>query len=63
MCVENAVERACALATGDVIDIDDLPDEVRHHHTLVIASEHVRPLRDMREYISQRLTAIMEARR
>jgi two-component system, NtrC family, response regulator HydG len=50
--LENAVERACALATGEVIDVDDLPDEVRHHHTLVIASEHVRPLRDIeREYI------------
>jgi two-component system, NtrC family, response regulator HydG len=50
--LENAVERACALATCGVIDIDDLPDEVRHHHTLVIATEHVRPLREMeREYI------------
>jgi len=50
--LQNAVERACALATGDVIDVDDLPDEVRHHHTLVITSEHVRPLRDIeREYI------------
>jgi transcriptional regulator with PAS, ATPase and Fis domain len=50
--LENAVERACALAEGNVIDVDDLPDEVRHHHTLVIASEHVRPLRDIeREYI------------
>lgn len=50
--LENAVERACALATGDVIDVDDLPDEVRHHQTLVITSEQVRPLRDVeREYI------------
>jgi transcriptional regulator with PAS, ATPase and Fis domain len=50
--LENAVERACALATSDVIDVDDLPDEVRHHQTLVITSEQVRPLRDVeREYI------------
>jgi two-component system response regulator HydG len=50
--LENVVERACALATGNVIDIDDLPDEVRHHHAVVVASEHVRPLRDIeREYI------------
>ena len=50
--LENAVERACALATGELIDVDDLPDDVRHHHALVIASEHVRPLRDIeQEYI------------
>ena len=50
--LENAVERACALATGDLIDVDDLPDELRHHHTLIIASELVRPLREIeREYI------------
>jgi DNA-binding NtrC family response regulator len=50
--LENAVERACALATGELIDVDDLPDEVRHHQALVITSEHVRPLRDIeREYI------------
>jgi two-component system response regulator HydG len=50
--LENAVERACALAIGEMIDVDDLPDEVQHHHTLVITSEHVRPLRDIeREYI------------
>ena len=50
--LENAVERACALATGDVIDVDDLPDEVREHRTLTITSEDVRPLRDVeRDYI------------
>ena len=50
--LENAVERACALATGEIIDVDDLPDKVRHNHALIIASEHVRPLRDIeREYI------------
>jgi two-component system response regulator HydG len=50
--LENAVERACALATAELIDVDDLPDEVRHHHSLVMTSEHVRPLRDIeRDYI------------
>ena len=50
--LENAVERACALATGTLIDVDDLPDDVRQHHALVIRSEHVRPLRDIeQEYI------------
>jgi len=50
--LENAVERACALATGELIDADDLPDEVRYHHALIIASDHVRPLGDVeREYI------------
>jgi transcriptional regulator with PAS, ATPase and Fis domain len=50
--LENAVERACVLATGELVDVADLPNEVRHHQSLVIASEHVRPLRDVeREYI------------
>jgi DNA-binding NtrC family response regulator len=50
--LENAIERACALATGNVIDVDDLPDEVRDHSTLTIMSEEVRPLRDVeRDYI------------
>ena len=32
--------------------MDDLPDDVRQHHALVIRSEHVRPLRDIeQEYI------------
>ena len=50
--LENAIERACALATGDIVELAGLPDEVRNHHSLIIASEHVRPLRDVeREYI------------
>jgi DNA-binding NtrC family response regulator len=50
--LENAVERACALATGGVIDVDDLPDDVRSHHALVMISEYVRPLREIeQEYI------------
>jgi transcriptional regulator with PAS, ATPase and Fis domain len=65
--LENAVERACALATGELISVDDLPDDVRQHHALVISPERVRPLRDIeQEYIlaalehnrgSRRLTA------
>ena len=50
--LENAVERACAIATGTVVELAGLPDEVRHHQSLVITSEHVRPLREIeREYI------------
>jgi two-component system, NtrC family, response regulator HydG len=50
--LENAVEQACALSTENVIDVDDLPDEVRDHRTLTIQTEDVRPLRDVeRDYI------------
>ncbi len=50
--LENAIERACALATSDLVELAGLPDEVRHHQSLVIASEHVRPLREVeRQYI------------
>lgn len=50
--LENAVERACALALHDVIDMDDLPAEVRGHHTPTMTSEGVRPLYDVeRDYI------------
>ena len=34
------------------VELAGLPDEVRHHQSLVITSEHVRPLREIeREYI------------
>jgi transcriptional regulator of acetoin/glycerol metabolism len=50
--LQNAIERACALATGDRVEVRGLPDEVRQHQSLFIASEHVRPLRQIeREYI------------
>jgi transcriptional regulator with PAS, ATPase and Fis domain len=50
--LENAVERACALAAAELIDVEDLPDDIRNHHALVITSEHVRPLREIeQEYI------------
>jgi two-component system, NtrC family, response regulator HydG len=50
--LENVVERACAIATGTLVELAGLPDEVRHHQSLVITSEHVRPLREIeRDYI------------
>jgi two-component system response regulator HydG len=50
--LENAIESACALATGLVIDVDDLPDELRCRPALAIASPGIRPLREVeREYI------------
>ena len=50
--LENAIERACALATGLLIDVDDLPDTLRTCHSVVAASPGVRPLYDVeREYI------------
>ena len=48
----NAIERACALATGLLIDVDDLPNTLRTCHPVVGASPGVRPLYDVeREYI------------
>jgi transcriptional regulator with PAS, ATPase and Fis domain len=50
--LENAVERACALALEEVIDVDDLPSEVREHRALPATSGNVRPLYDVeRDYI------------
>jgi two-component system response regulator HydG len=50
--LENAIERACALTTTELIDVEDLPDELRYRPTLVSASPSVRPLREVeREYI------------
>ena len=50
--LENAIEGACALATGLVIDIDDLPDELHRRPAFVAESSVTRPLRDVeREYI------------
>jgi DNA-binding NtrC family response regulator len=50
--LENAIESACALATGLVIDVDDLPDELRSRPALATAGPGIRPLRDVeREYI------------
>jgi two-component system response regulator HydG len=50
--LENAIESACALATGVLIDVDDLPDDVRYTPALPALSQSVRPLREVeREYI------------
>jgi transcriptional regulator with PAS, ATPase and Fis domain len=50
--LENAIERACALATGLLIDVDDLPNTLRTCPSVVAASQGVRPLYDVeREYI------------
>lgn len=50
--LENAIERACALATGLLIDVDDLPNTLRTCPSVVGASPGVRPLYDVeREYI------------
>ena len=45
--LEHAVESACALATGILIDVDDLPDEGRGSPVLAALSLRVRPLRDV----------------
>ncbi len=50
--LENAVERACALAVGVLIDVDDLPLELSHSYALVFAPAEIRPLREIeRQYI------------
>ncbi len=50
--LQNVIERACVLAAGPLIDVDDLPDSLRAHQSLILAPEVVRPLRDVeREYI------------
>lgn len=45
--LENAIERACALARGRLVELAGLPAEVRTSQSLSIASEHVRPLREI----------------
>lgn len=50
--LENAIERACALATGVLIDVGDLPNELRPYPALAIAGSAIRPLFEVeREYI------------
>ncbi len=50
--LENAIERACALTSGALVDAAGLPDEVRRPAALSGDSAQVRPLRDVeREYI------------
>ena len=49
--LQHAIERACAVATGPLIDVEDLPEAVRGQH-LVLAGGRRRPLVDReRAYI------------
>ena len=49
--LQHAIERACAVATGPLIDVEDLPEAVRGQR-LVLAGERRRPLVDReRAYI------------
>jgi two-component system response regulator HydG len=45
--LENVVERACALARGRSIDLDDLPLEIQQVHSLALDPPPVRRLRDV----------------
>ena len=55
--LENALARACALALTDRITLEDLPEEVRGPSAYHLASETIRPLRDVeRDYIMAILT-------
>src|SRR5439155_634436 len=50
--LENAVERACALAIGALIDVDDLPAELSRSYALACGGAEIRPLREIeRQYI------------
>jgi DNA-binding NtrC family response regulator len=50
--VQNAVERAVALAEGSRVDVDDLPEELRAAMPRARPAGRTRPLEDVeREYI------------
>jgi transcriptional regulator with PAS, ATPase and Fis domain len=50
--LEHAIERACAVSDGPLIDAGDLPDAVQRGTVLRAAARTARPLRDIeREYI------------
>ncbi len=50
--LENVVERACALADGPLVDLDDLPVEIQQVHSLALEAPPVRRLGEVeREYI------------
>jgi two-component system, NtrC family, response regulator HydG len=56
--LENAIERACAVAVGSLIDLADLPEGVRHYPPSTTPSHLAKPLRDVeREYILAALRA------
>lgn len=50
--LENTVERAVALATGDRVDVEDLPDEVKGPSLVTVVPGTIRPLGEVeRGYI------------
>jgi two-component system, NtrC family, response regulator HydG len=50
--LENTIERICALSADDVLDIEDLPREIRGYRELPTAARFVHPLRDVeRQYV------------
>lgn len=55
--LENAIERACIVAAGMFIDVDDLPERLRSCAATVLAFTEIRPLPDVeREHILAALT-------
>jgi transcriptional regulator with PAS, ATPase and Fis domain len=57
--LENAIDRACALAVSSRIELAHLPDHVRHAPALPIAVLNIRTLRDIeREHILTTLQAV-----
>jgi two-component system response regulator HydG len=59
--LEHALERACAVATGRRIDVDDLPETIRH---VRLSRRAVQPLRDLeREYILNVVARVGNLRR
>jgi two-component system response regulator HydG len=59
--LENAIERACALAAHDVIDVEDLPEHLQRGPMMTAsADDDIRPLREIeRDYIQ---TVLMRLR-
>jgi two-component system response regulator HydG len=50
--LEHAIQHACVVSTGVHIDVEDLPEPVRHRHALSAPTPHVRSLIDYeRDYI------------
>src|SRR5258708_19747412 len=42
--LENVISTACITATGDFIDISDLPEHLQHRNTRLAGDENWRPL-------------------
>lgn len=57
--LENAIERACALAVGSRIMLADLPSDVRHTKRAIVDTVSIKTLREMeREHILAALRAV-----